>query len=245
MLCRTSTPISGSSVSRGAPDFALSAVYTRRNRQLAISFARTRRSHFAINRGGQSVYCEPVARLFNALVVLGAGISASDCGGQIESDTNGIGGASGTGGSAGGTASTGGAPTGGFFGTGGNATGGAISSDATWLPDAATLAQWSCDGVLSTCGSFGDGPYVTLSAACPLDATRPSSPADCNSNEWFQCVQAQWLDGTPILVSCECTPYDAADAAPCVCIDPNGGYMDALCTDREKVCFCYTGILIR
>lgn len=141
--------------------------------------------------------------------------------------------------SAGGVVSTGGANTGGVFVTGGStSTGGFASGGAGSVPDAATLSQWNCDGLLSC---FGDWDLAVLSTACPVDPTRPRGPSDCGSNEWYQCTQVKWPDGTLISVSCECTPYDAADAAVCTC----AGFTVAQCTGHEKLCLCYTytGIL--
>jgi hypothetical protein len=204
-----------------------------------------------------------MARLFNALVVLGAGASVSSCGGKAEGDigdsTGGATSHSGTGGSpamgggtsVGGRFGSGGAPSyGGGFASGGYPAGGALATGGVTgvagtggLPDEGTLAQWSCQGLFGYCGSHTDPETVYhLPTECPVDTLRPRSAADCPGNEWFECIAAYLLDGTLVKVNCRCAP---ADALGCSCVDlETSQIVDAACSARTRLCGCaYTGIL--
>jgi hypothetical protein len=191
-----------------------------------------------------------VARLFNALVVVGAGISVSGCGGRASSDASGgssgapSGGASATGGTTttGGTSATGGTSSG---GSGATTTGGATGSGGANIGGAAgwtATAQWDCSDQFQRCQQLNMAVYL-LDRACAVDPSRPSSPADCNDNEWLECVGA-YLNGAMLAVNCECTPMSAD--GQCSCIDPSGVELRATCADNVKVCSCaHPSILIR
>lgn len=202
-----------------------------------------------------------MSRFFHSLVVMGAAISASNCGGKAREGTlRNIDGVAGSGGStgAGGHSATGGARVGGFRGDGGRASGGAMGSggplaaggyavdDAggVFLPDPGTLAQWSCEGLFAGCSYSADAVSrrQLLNQACPVDRIRPRSAADCPIDQVFQCRGAVWSSTqTPIAVECECVP--ASDAG-CFCQVPVYGEVPAVCTERERLCGCALTVIL-
>lgn len=203
-----------------------------------------------------------MASLFHSLVVIGAGVSASACGGVTNVSSGGTpdeaAGRNGAGGGAGrgaGASLNAGAQSGiGVGGTAGRAgTGGAggdvLSIDPAIsnfpLPDPGTLAQWNCTDQLGGCDSPLDGmqikPYY-LASPCPIDTSRPRSATDCASDEWFRCLSARTGD-VVIAVNCECAPM--LDAG-CSCDGVGPSYRHTVvCHDRDMTCGCaYTGILV-
>lgn len=95
-------------------------------------------------------------------------------------------------------------------GSGGRATGGA-SNYPPHDPgeyDCPT-EQWTCDGETIACNYETDG-LLYLPENCTCDATRPSSPEDCEATETFTCLVAgvSVPDFGNVLqaFSCECVP---------------------------------------
>jgi hypothetical protein len=206
-----------------------------------------------------------MARLFNALVVVGSGISAAACGGQSVAQEENDGGRAGNDGRAGaggagndaggasgaGTAGTGagGAGNGGLGGAGssGAASGagnGAASGDGTGGTGSVTPnAQWNCSGYYDVCEAVNGTTAARLTSPCPLEPDRPTTAEDCGANQRLTCYQAT-LDGNLGLVNCECADTFDNFCSWCTGID-YGAYGDpASCDDQLKVCACaYTGIL--
>lgn len=196
-----------------------------------------------------------MAKLFHALVAIGTGICASNCGGIVVGTTgkpDEASGGSGAGGNPGGSvggSGVGGAPLGGSSAGGITALGGVPANPSPVpepLPDAGTLAQWDCTAVFGGCGSRGANqavdPYL-LSSSCPVDPSRPRSAADCGPNLWFQCTAARYGDaGVGILVDCTCAPMtDAGCACPPGFL---GRERPSACHGHSMTCGCaYTGIL--
>ncbi|HEX6273095.1 MAG TPA: hypothetical protein VFZ53_08650 [Polyangiaceae bacterium] len=192
-----------------------------------------------------------MSRLFQALVVAGAAISASACGGKSsevandDDDGNPMGGSSGASGAAptGGASPTGGvggaAPTGGMAGTSTGGTGGPV------LPAPGRGAQWDCS--LATpdpaCVSVLGTTASSIPEECPVDATRPRTAADCASGELFTCVLGVTPSSELLLVNCYCQPSSAYSCESCTNLAHLHGE-PAFCDGVTKVCACaYTGIL--
>lgn len=187
-------------------------------------------------------------RLFHTLVVFGAGLSLSGCGGRAvgieESDDPGDDGAGGapSGGKGGGITFTGGRASG-----NGGARGSGGAPGAGGAPfDPSLSAQWDCTKQLGVCSSNGTPAMAFfLEEPCPTDPTRPKSTADCAPDEWFECYLAV-LAMTPLVVNCQCAPV-AADPNCATCSDVPGydtRAEPASCVGRTKFCGCaYTGIL--
>jgi hypothetical protein len=175
-----------------------------------------------------------MSRFFHALVVFGAGVSLSGCGGKTHTEglpDSGSGGSSATGG----TDSS---------GSGGNslASGG---SDSGSILDPATFAQWSCTGIDANCVYDSAPPSVDmkLHAACPIDPKRPRYPADCRPGEWFEC-DAALFQGKEIAVDCRCTQGDAGVGCT-VCAEDTPFRRVVSCGNREKICSCFTSISLQ
>lgn len=202
-----------------------------------------------------------MSRFFHSLVVFGAGISLSGCGGKTTDDRQhtdqAAGGSSGFG--SGGFASTGGSTQLGFGGTGGGAGGDSTGiiigtfqpadppKDAGPIPDGATLAQWDCSDQAYGCEYLGGmgGALVGLHEACPVDESRPRTASDCSSAQWFEC-DAAILNGRQVAVTCRCTPRgDGGVGCNDGCISLNTGQYQPslLCVNHSKLCGCaVTGI---
>jgi hypothetical protein len=197
-----------------------------------------------------------MSRLFHAIVVMGAGVSVSSCGGQVAGAGDGDASAGGGGRGANGTPGGGGS-SGTFMGTGGLGGAGGVTPpvvDAGVAPDAAmelaTVAQWDCTNNACATHAFENGFINTLNitSPCAVDLARPRTAADCADGEWFQCTLA-YLDDQPIEVNCLCTP----PSPTCDLCAPQGPRPGAFasspfrCGAHTKLCSCpaYTGILIR
>jgi hypothetical protein len=205
-----------------------------------------------------------VSRLFHALVVLGAGVSAANCGGKTVEATSDGNASAGAGGSQGASGATGGNRDGNHGGSpiiiigGGEAgQGGQPIHDAgpptdvgagPDLTGGGTYSQWTCPTKPDFCSEvvIAGAPYMDgyiLSQPCPSDPTRPRTEADCAANQWFTCQVAVWM-AQPIAVNCECTPKTSAD-----CDYFDGCFhlanpVATTCTEHSKLCGCaYTGIL--
>jgi hypothetical protein len=189
----------------------------------------------------------PVASLFHSLVVLGAGISGAACGGttiasggKLDEVAGTAGGGSRAAGQNGGQS----AITG--NGGAGSGSGGALliggsppMEPLTPLPDAGTLAQWSCSTDSCANASNGLRPF-SFSQACPVDPQRPRTASECTDSEWFQCFVGA-IGGTEVLVNCSCVPKSDAG---CVCMSGDVGVQfPSQCADHNMLCGCaYTGI---
>lgn len=214
---------------------------------IAANFRRAKR--FAVPIASK----DRMSRLFHALVVMGAGVSVSSCGGHLaggdepDASTGGGAGAGGTHGAGGlggssGFSGIGGGGTGGSTGTGG--TPGTIGVPAPFADAGVTTgdplrpapyAQYDCS--TSSCVSYAakGGAYL-ITNPCSLDATRPKSAADCPGGLWFECTLA--LVGTGLFaVNCQCTMRD--------CSSCDNGAPPLQCEGSAKLCpcFAYTGIL--
>jgi hypothetical protein len=201
-----------------------------------------------------------VARLFHALVVCGASLTLTQCGGRAEGDDDASGGTgpnTGGGPGSGGMAvpGTGGWPgTGGVMpGTGGLGTGAAAASGGTpsyggvggatteWTGQSNCPAYY-CDQVQVE-GRWASA--ISLFEPCPIERGRPASAADCAPGQRFSCVLGV-ASGTARLVNCECI----AVSDGCVCPGPSANgcvdYQSDTCTDQANICGCArTCILIR
>ena len=196
---------------------------------------------------------------FHAIVVAGAGISASDCGGvaDVGETSEGDGGSS-AGGKAAAGASAGGnsgsrpitggrAASGGRAATGGTPqTGGSLGVEP---PDPATLAQWDCTAQqLGHCffRRTEEGPHVyRLSETCLVNPSRPRTSADCPADSWFACLPALWprQEGT-VYVNCQCIPMIDAGCT-------GAGYRGvvdcepAVCDGADLICGCAQPVILR
>jgi hypothetical protein len=180
-----------------------------------------------------------MSRFFHTLVVVGAGISAAACGGKSQSrdgDENAAGsGGTGAAGRAG-NGATGGAETGGGAGTGGMGTTGPFPE-----PQVPT-SQWDCFNSFMGCVDALGVTAHRLTGSCPVDETRPTSAADCATDEIYSCMLAVSVSGEPLLVNCDCWPAEFA-CDSCISLDSRNG-APVSCTPTLKICECaYTGIL--
>jgi hypothetical protein len=208
-----------------------------------------------------------MARLFNALVLTGAAISASACAGKStrsEGEEAGAGGSAGTtggdsgspsGGTAtGGSQNTGGVPptggtTGGTIPTGGVSTGGSTTTGGTagvaGLPEPGSRAQWNCEFLVPdrVCVDVLGTTATPIPDMCPVELDRPRSSADCAAGERFTCILAVTPSSELTLVNCRCEPGDYT-CYGCTNLSQLHGE-PAYCDGVRKVCACaYTGILL-
>jgi hypothetical protein len=192
-----------------------------------------------------------MSRFFEALVVAGAGLTLSHCGGATTFDGSGAldgtdvddddtggpdgqdQGVGGRGGASPGSTS-GGRPSG-SSGTGGYASGGYAS-------ETGSTTQWNCTTEYECPPDFGDlsSPAV---GPCPVEPWRPRSSSDCEPGAVFRCLRAL-VDGRSTLVNCECS-----QAQDCSCpeVFVGGGCSEVRaleCGPTDVVCGCaYTCIL--
>jgi hypothetical protein len=185
-----------------------------------------------------------MSRLFHSLVVCGAGLTLTGCGGRYDSreppESSETG--SGSGAAAGGSsAGTGGAPPIMIGVGGGPALGGApgvsgftFGGTAPGAILADSQGQWSCDGRFSGCS---DG--FILGQQCVRDDSRPRSQADCAPGSVLSCLYGS-LDSIPLLFNCECLPV-AAEMCPCPDV-VGGGCIHSgapvTCSPERVVCGC-------
>lgn len=187
-----------------------------------------------------------MSRLFHALVVAGAAISASAtaCGGKsTESNSDGDDGSTGGKSGAGGTDPTGGAaPTGGVGSVA--PTGGAAgSSGVGGLPEPGRGAQWNCQPTSPECVEVLGTTASLIPDECPVDPTRPRTAADCAPGELFTCVLAVTPSSELLLVNCYCEEASSYSCDACSNLSFYHG-APAYCDGLRKVCACaYTGIL--
>jgi hypothetical protein len=195
-----------------------------------------------------------VARLFHTLVVCGAGLTLTHCGGGRADTDDGTspGGQTGTGGTGVGGTSTGGASTGGATtggsagtpGTGGAPTGGSGGfggfggATGEWTNQSYCEALY-CDSVQFEGRQVGAIPLIE---PCPIERGRPETPDDCPAGRRFTCALGV-ADGVARLVNCECLP--ATDA--CACPDVAGciGFNSEACTDEVNICGCAQTCILR
>ena len=201
-----------------------------------------------------------MSRFFHSLVVFGAGVSLSGCGGKT-TDANqhtdeGAGGSSGVG--SGGESANGGVQSivggagGGVQTILGGATGGATGIvgtplppadpyiDAGPVPDLGTLAQWDCTQQTGNCEFDSDGIGLELlRRACPVDKSRPRAASDCDSTQWFECDEAV-LDGRRVAVTCRCMPGGDSGVSCDLCTPLNPGLTQRTisCVSHSKICGC-------
>jgi hypothetical protein len=189
-----------------------------------------------------------MSRLFHSLVVCGAGLTLTGCGGRYDSretpessdagtSNEGAGGSSAGAGPSppvmltpGGSPSSGGAPGVAGFNFGGTAPG-------PILPG--SQGQWSCDDEIGACG---DG--FILMQQCFRDIARPKSQADCQPGNVLSCLYGSF-EAIPVLFNCECLPL-AGEMCPCPdvvdgrCVHSSG---PLTCSPEQVVCGCaYTCI---
>lgn len=208
-----------------------------------------------------------VSPFFHAIVVAGAGISASSCGGvsgETESKTGepGSGGAAnaggaqptgGNGGSAGGdgggtgAAGGGGDDSGGSagarpVGTGGTASGGAKSTGGASLdppaPSAETAAQWDCSNVFGTCQAQAkELGRHILVNECTVDTNRPRTAADCDAAEWFACQAVAWGFSFRTAIYVNCECVPKENSKDCA--GPVNAFCKyTACEGQQLICGC-------
>jgi len=206
------------------------------------------------------------ARFFHALVVVGAAVSATACGGRSEQRPSGEGAGGGTSGNGGDAAATGGtlANDGSGSGSGAAGAGGAGSAAGEGGRAGATstaggkagaggigpfpeaelpTSQWDCASSYSGCVDALGVSAHQLTGSCPVDATRPKSAADCSADEIYSCELAVSVSGEPVLVNCWCQPGVGSPCAGCVSLNHRNGE-PVSCAPSLKICECaYTGIL--
>lgn len=189
-----------------------------------------------------------MSRLFHSLVVCGAGLTATGCGGRYDSGERqepsdaGSANRGGSGSAVGsGSAGAGGAPPlmlglgggpslGGAPGVSGFTFGG--TAPGPILPG--SQGQWSCDDELGACN---DG--FILGKQCFRDASRPQSQADCAPGSVLSCLYGS-LDSVPVLFNCECLPL-VGEMCPCPDV-AGGGCVNSggplTCSPEQVVCGC-------
>jgi len=196
------------------------------------------------------------SRLFHTLVVVGAGVTVSSCGGKTQSEA------------ANGESSAG--PGGNATNTGGQAghkeinpvfttdTSG-VGGGVIVLDDASIVlvgagggsvvigpsSQWTCTTFEDQCtGLEIDGSYLSAYApqSCSWDSTRPRSSAECAPEQWFACELASYA-GQVLPVNCACVPMGDAGCDPADCRgDPRTRNL-ITCFDHSRLCGCaVTGI---
>jgi hypothetical protein len=110
--------------------------------------------------------------------------------------------------------------------------------------------QWVCDGVeiANGCSAL----EFLIDRPCPADATRPTTPSDCDAGTVFTCLAGQYriyLDATSwtfmrILFNCECASApEAADACRCPPLDAQFNCVEAassanFCDGERAECGC-------
>lgn len=189
-----------------------------------------------------------MSRLFHSLVVCGAGLTLTGCGGRYDREQpeqsdagsangGGAGGASAGAGVAqppvldvGGSQSLGGTSAVAGFNFGGTAPGPILPGSE---------GQWSCDDEVGSCG---DG--FILQQQCVRDVDRPKSQADCRTGSVLSCLYGSF-ESIPVLFNCECLPL-VGEMCPCPdvvdgrCLDSSG---PLTCSPEQVVCGCaYTCI---
>jgi hypothetical protein len=208
-------------------------------------------------------------RLFRAIVVMGSSLAVG-CGGTTADDERF--GATGTGGSDGGpeddttgsdsgvtgmNGATSGRPagSGGRNGVGGSplrSTGGAMIASGgapvasggriNWGPtDGGPIpcppAQWDCSSQRLTCTEAWVMP-----AGCACDSSRPTSAADCGSNQTFICRAADTdSDAHAVPFECACVPWqdDCGSACDRGIQPPEGdGYLCEMTAQGSVLCGC-------
>lgn len=179
------------------------------------------------------------SRFFHALVVVGAAVSATACGGRSENQPDGEatgGGAGDVGGSgtAAGSSNASGAGGGGTAGTGGRG-----PFPEPTLP----TAQWDCRDSFSGCVDALGVTAHQLTGSCRVNESGPTSAADCPSGGILTCALAVTVSGEPVLVNCECWPGGESACGGCSSLNGRNG-TPVSCTPELKICECaYTGIL--
>jgi hypothetical protein len=207
-----------------------------------------------------------MARLFHALVVLGAGISGASCGGKAQESAPDRDASAGAGGMHPGVTLTGGDHGGGQGGQGLQAGGnpGEAGNPIFVIPDASDLAdgagpdltgggtysQWNCPVEAGRCARVSiEGPNLVaegyvIDQACPVDPRQPHAATDCAADQSFACLIGVWM-GQPIAVNCQCAPNTEAGCS----IDGCNGFnrpSAVTCLEHTKLCGCaLTGILIK
>jgi hypothetical protein len=190
-----------------------------------------------------------VARLFHALVVCGASLTLTQCGGRASGDDDAPGGSgpnTGGGPGSGGVSGTGGMPATGGQGAGGLATGGTPSyggvggATSDWSSQSNCPAYY-CDSVLF------EGRQVSaipLNEPCPIERGRPRSVRDCGPSELFSCVLGVAPDGGSRLVNCACILPAIEE---CLCPAGSGcvTFQSDTCTSEINICSCALTCILR
>jgi len=173
------------------------------------------------------------------LVVAGASMGVSSCGGESRRHYDGASGMAGTGGTAGTTAGTG-TPGGGMAGSAGQAP--VITGDVSDCPPPQQVCsctyepgagiQWCT--LLHPLGYFEySGGSRVLSMHCTCDRTRPAAPEACEYTQQFNCTQY-----SPAYEACVCDP--GAPRSPADCPDRHPFLCDV--DDPMIGCRCITPI---
>lgn len=208
-----------------------------------------------------------MARLFECLVVYGAGLTLASCGARSQLDgldapaDGGSGGGASTGKAGTGASAIGGRPDLGIGGTiaiggmsaaagtsavAGTTAGGSAGAKPVEVPPGAQ-GQWSCHDEIVSCGSgVYDGRMTggfALGSPCMSDRSRPTSAADCPPGKRFAC-QIGFYGDKSLLFNCECV----APVEDCPCPTSIGGCFKQrspeVCDKTLSACHCaYTCIL--
>jgi hypothetical protein len=184
------------------------------------------------------------ARLFKTLVLAGASLGVSSCGGESYRTVDGSGGASPEGGQGGmgGMAGTAGSIAGGAGTAAAGTAGSAGSAGAAGHVDACVHAAQRvclCDyqpAILQTCtlnhpyGYYGpNAGYRLTRMDCECEASRPTGPLDCAHTQQFTCLKYD-----PEYEACYCNEAAPLDKDDC----ENSSYMQCVREDPRIGCDC-------
>lgn len=191
-----------------------------------------------------------MSRLFHSLVVCGAGLTLTGCGGRYDGgrpESSDAGNGGGPGGASagmglaqppvlevGGSQSVGGTSASAGFNFGGTAPGPILPGSE---------GQWSCDDEIIGC-DLGPGrdpsrDGFALGQQCIRDLARPKSQADCQPGSVLSCLLGSF-EAIPVWFNCECLPLDA-QMCPCPSVAGGGCSFSSgpvTCSPEQVVCGC-------